>query len=173
VVDAALYRDDRVANALIPMSGHREYLFLVRKGEGKVEVVKIKIYADITQSANAHPDFARKDTDASENPFQTPGALGPEIVLGVLGLTTFLPIRAKVTERGTFFDLEGLILKERWWETLAEEEEAKSFQRIGKFGIKDQAECSKFLVSQRISQPNASGDFASSLLFKQRIIDIK
>jgi hypothetical protein len=50
----------------------------------------------------------------------------------------------------------------------------KKFQkRIGKFEIQDQAECEKFLFSQQIPQPNASGALESSLLFKQNIIDIK
>jgi hypothetical protein len=51
--------------------------------------------------------------------------------------------------------------------------EEKLYKRIGRFGIADQAECEKFLVSQRILQPNASGTIEPFLLFKQNIIDIK
>jgi hypothetical protein len=109
-------------------------------------------------------------TDPSENPPQTPGALGPEIVFA-FGRLVFLPIRAKITERGEFYDLQGLILENNWLGKLNGEE--KWHKLIGKFEIQDRAGCEKFLFSQQIPQPNASGAFESSLLFKQNIFDMK
>jgi hypothetical protein len=112
-----------------------------------------------------------EDTDPPEDPFRTPGALEPEIVIGVGRPTIFLPIPAEMTERGGFYSLQGLILEDHLLEMLDGKE--KWYTRIGKFDIQGEADCSKFLFSQRIPQPNASGAFESSLLFKQNIINIK
>jgi hypothetical protein len=76
-----------------------------------------------------------------------------------------------MTERGELYNLQGLILEGHSLKILDGKE--KWYTRIGKFGIEDQAECSKFSFSQRISQHNASGGFESSLLPKQNIIDIE
>ena len=170
LVDVALFIDEEFNNVPVPI-GYYEYFFVVSHGT-KSEVVRIKVYADITQSTNTNLDFSdMEDTDPFEDLFRNPGALGPEIVVGVGRPTIFLPIRAEMTERGEFYNLQGLILEDHSLEILDGKE--KWCTRIGKFEIQNEADCSKFLFSQRIPQPNASGAFESSLLFKQNIADIK
>ena len=170
LVDAALFIDEEFNNVAVPI-GYNEYFFVISH-RTKSEVVRIKVCADITQSTNTNLDFSdMEDTDPFEDLFRNPGALGPEIVVGVGRPTIFLPIRAEMNQRGEFYNLQGLILEKDWLGRLDGEE--KSYKGIGKFEIQDQAECEKFLFSQRIPQPNASGAFESSLLFKQNIIDIK
>jgi hypothetical protein len=142
-----------------------EHFFIVPKGR-EVDLVRIKVCADITQYAKAHPDLDMEDTDQSKIPLQTFQALGPEI--GRLNI--LLPIRAKITEGRAFFDLEGLILEDNWLEKFRGGEQL--YKQIGKFEIKE-AECSKFMFSKRIPQPLAFGVSESYLLFKQSIINIK
>lgn len=170
LVDTTLFINKKFNNVPIPI-GYCEYFFVVSHGK-KSEVVWIKAYADITQSTNTYLEFLdMEDTDPSEDPFRTLGVLGPEIVIVVGRPTIFLPIRAEMTERGEFYNLQGLILEDHSLEILDGKE--KWCTRIGKFEIQNEADCSKFLFSQRIPQPNASGAFESSLLFKQNIADIK
>jgi hypothetical protein len=115
LVVATLYRDE------VPAS-HWDNFFVVPNGE-KAESVRISVYPDITQSANVHHTHQDVEaymeiTDPPENPLQNLGALGPEIIYAIAGPIIFLSIRAKISERGAFFDLEGLILEDNWLEML-------------------------------------------------------
>ena len=79
LVDAALFIDEEFNNVAVPI-GYNEYFFVISH-RTKSEVVRIKVYADITQSTNTNLDFLDMEgTDPSEDPLRTPRALGPEIV---------------------------------------------------------------------------------------------
>jgi len=155
---------DGEENRVPPVINWTEYLFVLLGGREEHKVL-IAVYADITRAFDSSRTLDSNETSRSTTPCQLSWTLGPEIMVARTGEITFLPIQAKVTKLGAYFELQGLILEQTMEEK--SEQAGKVFRRMGKFEVVDPAECVKFMSAMPVLPSITFGDFVPLPCFKR------